>query len=210
MPALPPYDNNNNKHHDIMIRKTIRSGIILLTAFFASTMNIHAETPAGTASPKILVAYFSYSGNTRKLAQQIQKLTGGDLFEIQTVKAYPKEYTPCTEVAKKEKEDNARPELKTKVKDMKQYQVVFVGCPSWWHTAPMAVFTFLESYDFAGKTVIPFCTHESREDGAFAAIEKLTPKSRHLKGFDTHGNSVDNDEPKVKKWLKEIGLTRKD
>lgn len=193
-----------------MIRKTIRSGIILLTAFFASTMNIHAETPAGTASPKILVAYFSYSGNTRKLAQQIQKLTGGDLFEIQTVKAYPKEYTPCTEVAKKEKEDNARPELKTKVKDMKQYQVVFVGCPSWWHTAPMAIFTFLESYDFAGKTVIPFCTHESREDGAFAAIEKLTPKSRHLKGFDTYGNSVDNDEPKVKKWLKEIGLTRKD
>lgn len=210
MPALPPYDNNNNKHHDIMIRKTIRSGIILLTAFFASTMNIHAETPAGTASPKILVAYFSYSGNTRKLAQQIQKLTGGDLFEIQTVKAYPKEYTPCTEVAKKEKEDNARPELKTKVKDMKQYQVVFVGCPSWWHTAPMAIFTFLESYDFAGKTVIPFCTHENREDGAFAAIEKLTPKSRHLKGFDTYGNSVDNDEPKVKKWLKEIGLTRKD
>lgn len=193
-----------------MIRKTIRSGIILLTAFFASTMNIHAETPAGTASPKILVAYFSYSGNTRKLAQQIQKLTGGDLFEIQTVKAYPKEYTPCTEVVKKEKEDNARPELKTKVKDMKQYQVVFVGCPSWWHTAPMAIFTFLESYDFAGKTVIPFCTHESREDGAFAAIEKLTPKSRHLKGFDTYGNSVDNDEPKVKKWLKEIGLTRKD
>lgn len=63
MPALPPYDNSNNKHHDIMIRKTIRSGIILLTAFFASTMNIHAETPAGTASPKILVAYFSYSGN---------------------------------------------------------------------------------------------------------------------------------------------------
>lgn len=92
---------------------------------------------------------------------------------------------------------------------MKQYQMVFIGCPSWWHTAPMAIFAFLESYDFAGKTVIPFCTHESREDGAFAAIEKLTPKSEHLKRFDTHGNKVDNAIHKVKSWLEEIGVLKK-
>lgn len=192
-----------------MIIKTIKTGIILMAAFISGITDTQAEPQKDKSSPKVLVAYFSYSGNTRKLARQIQQLTGGDLFEIQTVKAYPKEYTPCTEVAKKEKEENARPELKTNVENMGQYQVVFIGCPSWWHTAPMAIFTFLESYDFAGKTVIPFCTHESREDGAFAAIEKLTPKSEHLKGFDTYGNNVDNAGPKVKNWLEEIGMLKK-
>lgn len=189
-----------------MINNIIKTGIILMATFISGAMGAQTDSQERTKKTDILIAYFSYSGNTRKLARQIQELTGGDLFEIQTVKEYPKEYKPCTEVAKKELEENARPPLKTKVKNMDQYKIVFIGCPSWWHTAPMAVFTFLEGYEFSGKTIIPFLTHESREDGAFAAIKKLTPKSKHLKGFDTFGSRVDKATPEVQKWLKEIGM----
>ena len=157
---------------------------------------------------KTLVAYFSYSGNTREIAGYIKDLTGGELFEIQTVKPYPAEYEPCTVVARKEMESNARPPVKGKVNDIRQYDTIFIGCPSWWHTAPMVVLTFLESYDLSGKTVIPFCTHESKEDGAFAAIEKATPNSRHLKGFDCFGHAVGSAKPKVEAWLKEIKVIR--
>ncbi len=191
-----------------MTNNIIKTGIILMAMFISGAMGAQTHLREGAKTSDILIAYFSYSGNTRRLAEQIRLFTGGDLFEIQTVKAYPKEYEPCTEVAKKEKEENARPLLKTKVDNMDRYKVVFVGCPSWWHTAPMAVLSFLESYDFSGKTIIPFLTHESREDGAFAAIEKWTPKSKRLKGFEVYGSRVDQAAPDVRKWLKEIGFDR--
>lgn len=180
------------------------------TRFFTviASLLIGAMSCVYAQGGKTLVAYFSYSGNTRQVANQIKELTGADIFEIQTVNAYPAEYKPCTEVAKKEMEENARPAIKGRVADMAQYDVIFVGCPSWWHTAPMAVLTFLESYDLSGKTVIPFCTHESKEDGAFAAIEKATPKSTHLKGFDCFGHSAKSAKPQVEAWLKEIGVLR--
>ena len=170
----------------------------LLTLLMVGAIGMKAQ------NNKVLVAYFSYSGNTREVANQIKELTGADLFEIKTIKPYPTEYQPCIVVAKEEMEKNARPEIKGKVDNMAQYDVIFVGGPSWWHTAPMAVLTFLESYDLKGKTVIPFCTHESKEDGIFAAIEKATPHSTHLKGFDCFGHEVKSAKPKVEKWLKEI------
>lgn len=176
--------------------------IVFLSLLLTGGISMYAQ------NSKTLVAYFSYSGNTREIANQIKELTGGDIFEIQTVKPYPAEYQPCTEVAKKEMEENARPAIKGKVENMERYDTIFVGCPSWWHTAPMAVLTFLESYDLSGKTVIPFCTHESKEDGAFAAIEEATPDSKHLKGFDCFGHSVKSAKPKVEKWLKEIKIIK--
>lgn len=176
--------------------------IALITLLAIGGLNMYAQ------NNKTLVAYFSYSGNTRQVATYIQNLTGGDLFEIQTVKPYPAEYEPCTVVAKEEMESNARPAIKGKVDNMQQYDTIFIGCPSWWHTAPMAVLTFLESYDLSGKTVIPFCTHESKEDGAFAAIEKATPQSKHLKGFDCFGHTAKSAKPKVEAWLKEIAIIK--
>lgn len=92
---------------------------------------------------KCLLQYFSWSGNTRNLAHQIQGLTGGDLFEIETVKAYPEKYRSCTEYAKKEKEADARPALKSKVKDMDAYDVVYVGFPNWWGTGTNGYLEFL-------------------------------------------------------------------
>lgn len=191
-----------------MIKRIIQTATILMMVFTSNAMNNNTPTQdrAKNGNTDILIAYFSYSGNTRKLARKIQQFTAGELFEIQTVHAYPKEYEPCTELAKQEKETNARPKLKTSVDNIDQYKIIFIGCPSWWHTAPMAVLSFLESYDLSGKIIIPFLTHESREDGAFDAIKKLTPKSKHLKGFDIHGDNVENATLAVQEWLKNIGI----
>ena len=82
------------------------------------------------------------------------------MFHIEPVIAYPKDYAETTEVAKKELGVKARPKLTGQVKDMGAYDIIFLGYPNWWGTPPMPVFTFLESYDFTGKTIIPFCTHE--------------------------------------------------
>lgn len=165
--------------------------------------NVKAQDASG--AKKILVAYFSWSGNTRVIAKQIQELTGGDLFEIQTSVPYTTEYRPCTEVAKKEKEADARPELKTKVSNMEDYDLVFVGYPNWWGTAPMAIWTFLESYDLSGKTLIPFCTHGGGgEQNCFTDFVKHTGKATTRKGFITHGGSVNSARQQVEKWIKSM------
>lgn len=168
-------------------------------------MKMNAQKPA--EMKRALVAYFSWSGNTKVVAGQIAELTGGELFEIKTVENYPEEYRPCTEVAKKEKNENARPQLKGKVAGMEQYDVVFVGFPNWWGTAPMAIWTFLEGYDWQGKTVVPFCTHGGGgEQNCFSDFAKHVGKTKTKKGFIANGGRVNGARPKVEKWLHEIGI----
>ncbi|WP_196603891.1 flavodoxin [Pectinatus haikarae] len=154
-----------------------------------------------TNGKKILVTYFSQTGNTRRAAEQIHNLVGGDIVEIKTVTPYPTGYNECVEVAKQEKETNARPVLSTKIDNMDSYDVIFVGYPIWWHTAPMAIYTFLQSYNFSGKTVIPFCTSASSEfSESMPAIQSLCPNSTILEG-------VRANEPKeVEAWLAKIGM----
>lgn len=154
---------------------------------------------------KILIAYFSWGGNTRHVAEHIASLTGSTLFRIEPEKPYPTEYTPCTEVAKAEKEADARPAIKTKVANWEQYDTVFIGCPVWWWTAPMIINTFSEIYDFKGKTVVPFCTYASTyRDETLARIMELTPAAEHLKGF----GAVDKNTKGVEAWLKEIKVLK--
>jgi len=160
---------------------------------------------------KVLVAYFSWSGNTREAAQYIAQKTGADEFEIIREKAYPTEYTPCTEDAKAEKEAGERPAIKGKVENMAQYDVVFVCVPVWWYTAPMPVFTFLEQYDLKDKTVIPFCTAYSGPSSTLRDIVRATPQSNHLDGIcivtkEMGGKDMDKKHPKIDKWLTEIGF----
>lgn len=132
---------------------------------------------------KVLVAYFSWGGTTQRMAQQIRSVTGADMFRIEPVTPYPTQYTPCTEVARKEKDSNARPAIKGKIENWDDYDVVFIGCPVWWWTTPMIIHTFCESYDFKGKTVVPFCTYASTyRDETLAEIVSSTPDAAHLTG----------------------------
>ncbi len=141
------------------------------------------------------------------IANQIHKDVGGDIFEIVTVDPYPDDYNACVDKAKQEQDDDYRPKLKTKVENMDSYDVVFVGYPNWWGTMPMAVFTFLEEYDFSGKTIVPFCTHEgSRLGRSVEDIKELCPQSTILEGLAVRGGDVKNAQNEVSEWLRKIGM----
>lgn len=161
------------------------------------------DTPGGNG--KILVAYFSWGGTTQRMAQEIVRQTGADLFRIEPVVPYPTEYTPCTEVAREEKDNNARPAIVSKVENWADYDTVFIGCPVWWWTTPMIICTFTESYDFKGKTVVPFCTYAATyRDETLARIVELTPDAEHLTGEGLTSGRI--NEQNISSWLKEIGL----
>jgi flavodoxin len=156
---------------------------------------------------KILIVCFSWGGNTREMAKQIQRQTGGDLFEIKTVKPYPTDYKECVDVAKKEQQTNARPALADTVKNFSDYDMVFVGYPNWWGTMPQVLFTFLESYDFSGKTIVPFCTHGGGIWGrSLNDLKKLRPDATVLEGLAISGNLVRRSKDDVAKWLQKIGI----
>lgn len=160
------------------------------------------ETPNGDS--KILVAYFSWGGTTQRMAEEIVRQTGADIFRIEPVVPYPTEYTPCTEVAREEKDNNARPAIAGEVENWSDYDTVFIGCPVWWWTTPMIICTFAESYDFEGKTVVPFCTYASTyRDETLARIVELTPDADHLTGEGLTSGRI--NEQNISSWLNEIG-----
>lgn len=165
---------------------------------------------------KSLIAYYSRKGNnyvsgrivnlqignTEVVANMIQEMAGGDMFHIEAVKPYPKDYTETTKVAQDELRTNARPELMNHVENMDSYDVIFLGYPNWWGTMPMPVFTFLDQYDFSGKTIVPFCTHEGSGLGhSEKDIAKLCPEATVLKGIAIHGTSASSAKNSVSRWL---------
>ena len=172
---------------------------------------------------KSLVAYFSRAGNnyvsgtivnlpvgnTEVIAKMIHEVTGGDLFHIEAVKPYPGDYTETTEVAKEELRAKARPKLVRHLETMDSYDRIILGYPNWWGTMPMPVFTFLEAYDLAGKTIVPFCTHEGSGLGhSVADIRKACPRSTVLEGLAIRGGDVNNARDTVSGWLSGAGMAR--
>ncbi len=172
---------------------------------------------------KLLIAYFSRSGNnyvggtivnlkagnTEIVAGMIRNLAGGDLFKIDAVQAYPDDYMETTEVAKKELREKARPALKTNLANLDGYDTVILGYPNWWGTMPMAVHTFLESFDFSGKTLLPFCTHEGSGMGhSESDIKRLCPGAGVLPGLPIIGGNVRRAEDDVARWLSKNGILK--
>lgn len=164
----------------------------------------------------ILIAYYSRKGqnywngsiknlakgNTEIIAEMIEDITGGDLFEIDTVYEYPADYYECIDIAKQELRDKSRPEITDTVDNMDNYDVIFLGYPNWWGTMPMAVFTFLEQYDLSGKTIIPFCTNEGSGMGVSEKDIKNIAKATVKKGLSIHGAEASNSKKAVEKWVK--------
>jgi flavodoxin len=170
---------------------------------------------------KSLVAYYSRRGenyvggdivdlpvgNTEVVAGIIQKLTGSEIFRIDTVAAYPLDYQKATEVAKEEFQKQERPELAGHVADMNSYDVIFLGFPNWWGTMPMAVFSFLEEHDLSGKTIVPFCTHEGSGTGhSENDIKKTCPSATVLKALPIQGSRAQKSEHEVLAWLTKAGV----
>lgn len=172
------------------------------------TKSVTPETAMTTKNgKKILIAYFSWSGNTRKLAQEIQKKTGGNLVEIETVQTYPKDYNDTVEQGKKELQEKVRPTLKTKIENFKDYDVIFLGSPDWWGNPPMAILTFVDSYDFTGKTVVPFFTHGGGGlQSCLSTLQNELPKAKITKPLVVRGGSVDSSNGEIDTWLKSLNL----
>lgn len=183
--------------------------LTLAAGFTATGQEATAPNQSGGQTmdaPKILVAYFSRTGNTRAVAERIQSAVGGDLFEIATADPYPEEYRAATEQARAELDSGHRPALAAGVDDMAAYGVVYIGYPCWWGTMPMALFTFFEQYDFSGKTVVPFCTHEGSGLGrSVDDIRKLCPDATVLQALAVRGSSAGQAEEEVTDWLRRIG-----
>ena len=186
--------------------------------------NVMAESESTTkinSGKKVLVAYFSrtgeqYSvgtikkGNTEIIAEMIASKTGGDTFEIKVANDnYPKAYKDLINYAQTEKRNNERPAIAGKV-NIADYDVIFVGYPNWWGDMPMPVYTFLESYDFSGKTVIPFCTHEGSGLSGTESNVKTVTKTDVKKGLAIYGHTAQNNrteaDKKVSQWLKDLGF----
>ena len=182
------------------------------------------KAPVETSSDKkILVLYFSRTGeeynvgtitkgNTEIVAEMIAQKVGGDLFEVKPAKPYPNEYQACTEIAKTELESNARPAFEKNIDNLTlaQYDTVFIGYPIWWSALPRVMMTFLESNDFSGKKIIPFCTHGgSGLAGTEREIKDACPNSEVLQGLAIVGKTAQNDSAAVEKdveaWLKTLG-----
>lgn len=188
-------------------------------AFTAHAQGNTSQTTDMKNSKKVLVVFFSRTGenyavgniekgNTHIIAEMIAKESGGKLFRIETVKPYPDEYKACVEIAKAEKENNARPEVKGDVK-VEDYDVIFLGYPNWWGDMPMAVYTFIEKHNWNGKTVVPFCTHEgSGLSGTERKLKDACKGATVSEGLAIKGTIAQNSQAQarqsVKKWLESI------
>lgn len=171
-----------------------------------SASEVQARSASGTSM--MLVAYFSWSGNTRELANQIHKAVGGEIFEIVSVDKYPGSYDETVEQAKKELDAGYRPELVSEVEDIESHDLVFIGYPNWWGTVPRPVVSFLSKCDSPEKTIAPFCTHEgSRLGRSVEDIARLCPQSTVLEGLAVRGGDVGSAQNKVSEWLRRIGIT---
>ena len=186
-----------------------------------TTENPNPENNPAAGTHKILVAYFSRTGdnyevgniekgNTAIVAEMVAEKTGGTLFEIKPVKEYPAGYKECTEVAKQEQAENARPEIATKIENLQEYDTIFLGYPIWWSDFPMLIYTFLEQNDFNGKTIIPFCTSAGEYmTGKEMQIPQIAKGSMIAQGLGIRGKECQENPESVKEkvvyWINGLG-----
>lgn len=174
---------------------------LLMFFGFATASFANSKIENNFADKKILIAYYSRSGNTEVVAKEIQKKVGGELFEIETASQYPNNYRKTTEVAKKQIENGEKPALKNK-KDISEYDIIFVGTPAWWGKMAPAVTTFLSENNFKGKVVLPFVTHGGGGGYSIDEDMKEITKAETMDSFVTYGRSI--DEKELDKWLEEM------
>ena len=186
-------------------------GSNILVAYFSRSGNTVWEdgVDAVTSASINVMADGGFAGNAELLAEMAQKITDGDLFLIQTVDTYPSGYRDTTDQAKVEQNNDTRPELASHVKNMDQYDTIVLIYPNWWGTLPQPLYTFLEEYDFSGKTILPLCTHEgSRMGSSEKAIAELCPGTVLLSGLDVRGGNAAGAQPDVETWISDSGILR--
>ena len=213
----------------ILLSLLVILGLFIITGCGNNKANSEAEEKANDilnnqtetkTDSKTLIVYFSRTGenynvgnvevgNTAIMASYMKEYLNADSFEIVPVNKYPDSYDECLKVATKEKEEDARPAIESKLDDVSKYDTIFIGYPIWWGEIPQIVYTFMEEYDLSGKTIIPFNTHEgSGSAGTYITIKnKLAKSNVNTNGLALQGKVARTDKGKEEtiNWLKELG-----
>lgn len=180
----------------------------ILIVYFSVPEDVDITGVDAVAGASVVVKDSEKLGNTEYVAGLIQQTIGGDMFRIETTEPYPLDHDPLVDQAAEEQGDNFRPELATHVENFGQYEYVFVGYPNWWADLPMAVYSFLEEYDFRDKTIIPFITHGgSRASKTVETISRIHPDALVM-GNElvlSRGEVAESDETVVN-WVKNLGI----
>lgn len=167
-----------------------------------------SSAPKDLNGKKALVVYFSYTGNTRALAEQVHRSVGGDIFELRPSMPYSTDYKTVESQGKKEVETGYHPPLAAKVENLASYDVIFVGTPIWWYTISPPVATFLAESELAGKTIVPFVTHGGYGAGhSMEDIKKLAPSSTVLGELSLRGSGI-YAEREIEDWMKKSGVRK--
>lgn len=168
-----------------------------------------SEEPAADApaTPKALVAVFSWSGHTLQMAERVNELVGGDFFRIQPAEAYTTDYNAVLDVAQSEQDSDYRPALAATVEAWERYDTVYLGYPVWWYHVPQIIKTFVEEHDLTGKTIVPFATSGGTSiTGTLADIEALCPGVQFAESLTLDGDSVASQLDRVDVWIDGLGL----
>lgn len=198
------------------MEKTVLNTFDPKQAFILLKNKVNELKNKGESVMKSLVVYYSRAGenyfgnslknlevgNTKVIAEKLAKLTNSDIFEVKQVNEYSSSYNKCIEEAKRDQENDARPDLESYLDDIDEYDTIYVCYPNFWGTMPMAMFTFLEEYDFDRKTIKPLCTHEGSGMGhSESDIKKLCPNANVKKGLAIRGSNRDNCDNELKNWI---------
>ena len=166
-----------------------------------------ADSETSETDNNILIAYFSWSGNTESVANEIQAQTGADMFEIVPAEPYTDDYDTLLDIAQDEQANDARPAIAGTVDHFEQYDVVYLGYPNWWGDMPMILYTFLDEYDFSGKTIAPFVTSGgSGFSGTIGTIERMEPNAAVTEGLSLGSSEAADPGSDVAQWLSGIRL----
>ncbi len=173
----------------------------------SGTVTTSSESKKPRSGGKMLIAYFSWSGNTRGIAEEIRRQTGADIFEIVPVPAYSDDYNTVLMEAQRDQHDKARPAIADPLPVLDDYDVILLGYPNWWASIPMPIATFLESYDFSGKTILPFCSHGGGRFGqSLTAIAQLAPGAVIAPGLSVHYSGGSGLPGDIRTWLESQGV----
>ena len=210
MPVQEPEETEDSDSQsgsgDTKEAESAAEGSNILIAYFSIPEDV--ETTDAISGASIVVKDNEKMGNTEYVAKVVQQTIGGDLFRIETVEEYPLDHDPLVDQAADEQDENKRPELLNHVENFEQYDTIILGYPNWWADLPMPVYTFLEEYDFGGKTIIPFVTHGgSGFSGTVRTISELQPDALVSENtLSLSRNDVAASEEDVASWAESLGL----
>jgi flavodoxin len=183
--------------------------LMLSLTFAVCAQSGNKDTTELNGNQKVLIVYYTRTGNTKQMADIINRLIGGDRVELKTVDPYPASYDAILEQARREINSGYKPPLAAITEDINSYDVVFIGYPIWHGTTPPPVVSFLSEYDFSDKTVIPFCTSGSSSgDTSFRNVERLCSRATVLGGLQIRGASVGSSEAVITGWLRRTGIIK--